>query len=48
MKQIEQEEEAEKNKRQLDETIEEELKFNTTEVFSRNQLVSLLKQKARA
>ena len=48
VKQIQQEEEAEKKKQQLDETIEEELKFNTTEVFTRNQLVSLLKQKARA
>ena len=29
-------------------TIEEELKFDTPEVFTRNQLLSLLKQKARS
>ena len=29
-------------------TVEEELQFDTPEVFSRNQLLSLLKQKARA
>jgi len=47
VKQIAQEEEAEKNQK-LDVTIEEELQFDTPEVFTRNQLLSLLKQKARA
>ena len=47
-RQIRKEEEAERKKQKLDDTIEEELKFNTTEVFTRNQLLSLLKQQARA
>ncbi len=46
-RQIRDEEDQEQRKPKLDDTIEEELKFNTKEIFTRNQLLSLLKQKAR-
>ena len=42
------EEEAQKNKVNLDETLEEELVLGTTSVFTRAQLLTWLKRKARA
>ena len=42
------EEEANKRNRKLDETLDEELELGTTQIFSRAQLLTWLKRKARA
>ena len=42
------EKEAERRKRKLDETLDEDLEPSTTQVFSRAQLLTFLKKRARA
>ena len=41
------EKEAQKRKQKLDTTLDEDLELSTTQVFSRAQLLTLLKRKAR-
>ena len=42
------EQEAQKRKKKLDETLDEELELSTTDVFSRSQLLTWLKRRARS
>ena len=42
------EQEAQKRKKKLDETLDDELDLSTTDVFSRAQLLTWLKRKARS
>ena len=47
-RQVRDEEEAQRQKKALDTTLDEELELSTCEVFSRAQLLTWLKKKARA
>ena len=47
-RQVRDEMEAERHKKVLDTTLDEELQLSTTEIFSRAQLLTFLKRKARA
>ena len=47
-RQVRDEEEAQRQKKVLDITLDEELELSTCEVFSRAQLLTWLKKKARA
>lgn len=47
-RQAREEKEAEKRRRKLDRTLDEDLEISTTAVFSRAQLLTILKRKARS